>query len=346
MKAAVYYAPRDIRIENVPQPEPGPGEVLVEVARNGICGSDLHTYTGTTAGAAMHVPGVVLGHEFSGTVRAVGAGVDDVAVGLDVAVAPIEWCGACWACSHGHPNLCRKLALYGGYRLPLHGGLAPFVAVSRRSVFAVPDGLGVVDAALAEPVAVAVHAVRLAPPMFGASVVVLGGGPIGLGVLQSAVTAGAALTIVSEPSAARRSVARLCGATAVLDPRTDDLVAAVRDLTGHGVDVVFDTTGVNAALDQGITSLRPRGSLVSVAQWGERAQVDVGRAMAKEIDLRFSFTYEPAVDFPISLQLLASGAVDAPRMITDHIPLDDLVDRGLEELLHHSDRHVKILVDP
>ena len=345
MKAAVYHGARDIRIEAVPEPTPGPGEVLVEVARNGICGSDLHTYTGTTAGASMHVPGIVLGHEFSGTVRAVGEGVDDVAVGLPVAVAPIEWCGECWACRQGHPNLCRKLAIYGGYRLPLHGGLAPFVAVTRRSVFPVPAGLDVVDAALAEPVAVAVHAVRMAPTMFGTTVVVLGGGPIGLGVLQSAVAAGAALTVVSEPSEARRAVARACGATAVLDPRHDDLVAAVRDLTGHGVDVVVDTTGVNAAFDQGIAALRPRGTLVSVAQWGDRAHVDMGRAMAKEIDLRFSFTYEPAVDFPIALELLASGAVDAAGMITDHIALDDLVDRGLEELLHHSDRHVKILVN-
>ena len=344
MKAAVWYGQRDIRIEDVAEPEPGPGEVLVEVARNGICGSDLHTYVGSSA-AAMHVPGVVLGHEFAGTVRAVGTDVDDVVVGTPVAVAPIEWCGACWACNNGHPNLCRKLALYGGYRLPLHGGLAPLVAVSRRSVFAVPDGLDVVEAALAEPVAVAVHAVRLATALFGASVLVLGGGPIGLGVLQSVVAAGAAVTIVSEPSEARRTVARARGATAVLDPRTDDLVAAARDLTGHGVDLVFDTTGVNAALDQGISALRARGTLVSVAQWGERAQVDMGRAMAKEISLRFSFTYEPAIDFPISLGLLASGAVDAPSMISDHIPLEDLVDRGLEELLNHADRHVKILVD-
>jgi (R,R)-butanediol dehydrogenase/meso-butanediol dehydrogenase/diacetyl reductase len=213
-------------------------------------------------------------------------------------------------------------------------------------VFPVPDGLGVIEAALAEPLAVAVHAVRISPVTVGASVVVLGGGPIGLGVLQSAVAAGAGLTIVSEPSEARRAVARSCGAGAVLDPRTDDLILAVHDLTGHGVDLVFDTTGVNAALDQGIAALRPHGTLVSVAQWGERAQVDMGRAMAKEINIRFSFTYEPAVDFPISLDLLASGAVDAPGMITDHIPLDELVDRGLEELLHHSDRHVKILVDP
>lgn len=219
MKAAVYYGPRDVG----------------------------------SAGAAMHVPGVVLGHEFAGTVRALGDDVDDVAEGLHVAVAPIEWCGECWACRQGHPNLCRRLALYGGYRLPLHGGRASLVAVSRRSVFPAPDGLGVVEAALAEPVAVAVHAVRIASIASGTSVVVLGAGPIGLGVLQAA---GAALAIVSEPSAARRAVARSCGATAVLDPRSDDLIAAVRDLTGHGVDLVFDTTGVNAALDQGVERLR------------------------------------------------------------------------------------------
>ena len=125
MKAAVYYGPRDIRLEDLPTPEPGPGELLIEVARNGLCGSDLHTYLGaSTGGAAMHVPGVVLGHEFSGIVRKVGAGVTDMAVGAAVAIAPIEWCGTCYACSHSWPQMCRKLGLYGGYRLPLHGGLA------------------------------------------------------------------------------------------------------------------------------------------------------------------------------------------------------------------------------
>src|SRR5438128_310937 len=119
MKAAVYHGPRDIRIEDVPEPEPGPGQVLIEVARNGICGSDLHTYVGSsTGGASMHVPGVVLGHEFAGTVVAVGPGVDDLRTGAAVAVAPIEWCGSCWACRQGSPNLCRRLALYGGYRQP------------------------------------------------------------------------------------------------------------------------------------------------------------------------------------------------------------------------------------
>jgi (R,R)-butanediol dehydrogenase/meso-butanediol dehydrogenase/diacetyl reductase len=288
----------------------------------------------------------VLGHEFSGTVAAVGAEVDDVAVGAAVAVAPIEWCGACSPCLEGSPNLCRTLALYGGYRRPLHGGLAPLVAVSRRAVFPVPDGLGVVEAALTEPLAVAVHAVRRAPRSLGAAVVVLGAGPIGLAVLQSVAAGGAAVTVVSEPSPARRTLATAFGATAVVDPRTDRLRDVVRDLTGSGADLVFDAAGVPAALVDGIASLRPHGTFVNVAQWREPAPLDMGRAMVKEIDVRFAFTYEPAVDFPIALGLLASGAVDAPAMITDHLALDQVVELGLEELLHHSDRHVKILVDP
>ena len=112
MKAAVWYGSKDIRIEEIATPEPGPGEVLVEVSRNGICGSDLHTYVGSdTGGAAMHVPGVVLGHEFAGIVREVGEGVTDLAVGTAVAVAPMEWCGTCWSCHHAWPQMCRKLAL-------------------------------------------------------------------------------------------------------------------------------------------------------------------------------------------------------------------------------------------
>src|SRR5439155_15026110 len=225
MHGAVFHGPRDIRIEDVPEPVPGDGEVLLAVARNGLCGSDVHTYVGSdTGGAAMHVPGVVLGHEFAGTVHGLGPGVDDLVEGAAVAVAPIEWCGTCHSCRNGWMNLCRRLALYAGYRRPLHGGLAPFVVVSRRSLFPVPPGLSVADAALAEPVAVAVHAVRRAPVTLGASVLVLGAGPIGLAVLQAARAAGARVTVVTELSVARRAAAAALGATAVLDPATDRTV--------------------------------------------------------------------------------------------------------------------------
>jgi (R,R)-butanediol dehydrogenase / meso-butanediol dehydrogenase / diacetyl reductase len=347
MKGAVYYGPRDIRLEDLPTPEAGPGELLIEVARNGLCGSDLHTYLGASkGGASMHVPGVVLGHEFSGIVREVGTGVTDIAVGAAVAIAPIEWCGSCYACSHSWPQMCRKLGLYGGYRLPLHGGLAEYAVVSRRSAFTVPVGLGVVEAALAEPMAVAVHAVRRAPTTLGTTVLVLGAGPIGLGVLQAVRAAGATTIIVSEPSLARRDAARRLGASVVIDPTIENLRHVVRDLVRDGVDLVFETTAKDSALSQGLQALRPRGTLVSVAGWGDLARVDMGLAMAKELDIRYSMTYEPAVDFPATLAMLATGAFDANVLISDHIPLDSLIADGLEELLNNADQHVKILVDP
>ena len=154
--------------------------------------------------------------------------------------------------------------------------------------------------------------VRRAPRTFGATVVVLGAGPIGLAVLQSAIAAGAVVTIVSEPSTARRELARAFGATVAIDPRADDLRSAVRDLTPSGADLVFDTAGVNDAFGQGLASLRPRGTMVNVAQWGEPARVDMGRAMAKEIDVRFAFTYEPAFDFPVALGDDAPDGRDDP----------------------------------
>ena len=343
MRAAVYHGPRDVRIDEVAEPEPESDDLVVRVARNGICGSDLHTYLGD---ASMHLPGVILGHEFAGTVEAVGDAVDDLPSGTPVAVAPIEWCGTCYGCLHAWPQLCRRLGIYGGYRLPLHGGLAPLVRVSRRSAFVVPEGLGIVEAALAEPMAVAVHAVRRAPTLLGSAVLVLGAGPIGLGILQAARAAGASTIVVSEPGAARRAAAAAVGASAVIDPSADDPRAAVRDLTGEGVDVVFETTAVSAAVAVGIRSLRPRGTLVSVGGWSEPARIDMGVSMAKEIDIRFTLTYEPDVDFPAALGMLADGRFDAATLISDHIALEDVVDHGLEELLHHADRHVKILVDP
>jgi threonine dehydrogenase-like Zn-dependent dehydrogenase len=132
----------------------------------------------------------------------------------------------------------------------------------------------------------------------------------------------------------------------VIDPLADDLRGIVRDLTGEGVDVVFETTANDAALAQGLRSIRPRGTLMSIAGWSDLARVDMGISMAREIDIRFTMTYEPAIDFPATLAMLASGAFDASVLISDHIPLERLIDDGLEELLHHADRHVKILVDP
>jgi (R,R)-butanediol dehydrogenase / meso-butanediol dehydrogenase / diacetyl reductase len=348
MLAAVWYGPRDLRIEEVAEPEPGPGQVLIEVSRNGICGSDLHTYVGSDTGAAsMHVPAVVLGHEFAGTVVEVGAGIDDLPIGTAVTVAPIEYCGSCWSCRHGHPNTCRSAALYGGYRQPLHGGLAPRVVVSRRSAFEVPAGLGVIEAALTEPVAVAVHAVRRAPTTLGSSVLILGAGPVGLAILASARAAGASVIVVSEPSKRRRAGADTLGATAAIDPTSTSLSQVTREFTGRdGVDMVFDTTAVAGAFNAGMRALRPQGTMVSVAGWQEQGRVDMGIAMAKEIDIRFTMTYEPEVDFPAAMALLANRTADPDLLISDHIPLRHVIDQGLEELLHHNDRHIKILVDP
>jgi len=347
MLGAVWYGPRDLRLEEVAEPVAGPGQVVIEVSRNGICGSDLHTYIGSdTGGASMHVPGVVLGHEFAGTVVGLGEGVDDLPLGTSVAIAPIEYCGSCWSCRHGHPNTCRSAALYGGYRDPLHGGLAARVAVSRRSAYVVPEGLAVTDAALAEPVAVAVHAVRRAPATLGSSVLILGGGPVGLAILASVRAAGASTVIVSEPSTLRRRTAALLGAAAI-DPADTSPGQAIRELVGgEGVDMVFDTTAVSPAFNTGLRALRPRGSLISVAGWQEQAHVDMGLAMAKELDVRFTMTYEPEVDFPAALGLIAGGAADPALLVSDHISLRDVIDLGLEELLHNNDAHVKILVDP
>lgn len=348
MLGAVWYGPRDLRIEEVAEPEPGPGQIVIEVSRNGICGSDLHTYVGSdTGGASMHVPGVVLGHEFAGTVIAVGDAVTDLATGTHVAIAPIEYCGSCWSCRHGYPNTCRSVAIYGGYLEPLHGGLTSRVAVSRRSAFVIPDGLGVVEAALAEPVAVAVHAVRRGPITLGASVLVLGAGPVGLAILAAVKAGGASLVAVSEPSPRRRAAAEAFGASVVIDPLETSVARAARELTGgSGVDIVFDTTAVHDAFNTGIRALRPRGTMVSVAGWQEQGHVDMGYAMAKEADISFTMTYEPEVDFPAAMHLLATGAIDSQLLISDHIGLTEVIDLGLEELLHHNDAHIKILVDP
>ena len=244
----------------------------------------------------MHVPGVVRS-EFRRPGHRRGRGRRGHPLGVHVAVAPIEYCGSCWSCTHGHPNTCRVAALYGGYRRPLHGGLAARVAVSRRCAFVIPDGLGVVEAALAEPVAVAVHAVRQAPMFSGRPCLFSAPVPLVLPSWPRFRARGRRRdrqrTIT--PARRRRRSAGCRHGHRFHRPRFGP--AHQGAVGAEGVDIVFDTTVVSAAFNNGIRALRPRGTMVSVAGWQEQAGVEMGFAMAKETAVRFTMTYQPEVDF-------------------------------------------------
>ncbi|QDW61599.1 2,3-butanediol dehydrogenase [Oerskovia sp. KBS0722] len=351
MKAARFHGRRDIRIEDVPAPELRPGAVAIDIAWCGICGSDLHEYL--EGPIFVPAPGrphpltreempVTMGHEFSGTVTALGEGVDDLTVGESVVVEPYVVCGECAPCEAGNYHLCVKMGfigLAGG-----GGGLSEKVVVDRRWVHPVGD-VPLDQAALIEPLSVGHHAVVRSGAKAGDVALVGGAGPIGL--LTAAVLKARGVTVImSEVSEARKTTARETHvADHVVDPTQDNLISRVREITGgKGVDVAFECTSVNAVLDQLFDAVRPAGVIVVVSIWGKTAAVDMQKLVLKEIDLRGTIAY--VRDHAETIRLVQEGKIDLAPFITAKIPLEDLVSKGFDTLVRRNETAVKILVHP
>src|SRR6266571_3454317 len=231
MQALVYPAYGELEVREVPEPIPGPGEVLVRVGACGICGSELGSFA---ARSPRRVPPLVMGHEFAGTVVALGEGTVGVREGDRVVVNSLVHCGACDLCRRGSTHLCRNRQIFGMNR---PGAFAERVAVPAAIVYPMPAAMSAVQGALVEPLANGIHVVSLASRNPMESVVVIGAGPIGLMCLQAALRKGAERVGVSEPNPERRAVARMLGAAAAWDPREGGLTAAVMAFTdGAGAD--------------------------------------------------------------------------------------------------------------
>ncbi|WP_239149732.1 alcohol dehydrogenase catalytic domain-containing protein [Streptomyces sp. SID12501] len=260
MRAAVWYGAKDVRVENVPMTPPGPGEVTIEVAYCGICGSDLHEYADGPHAIPVGDPHpesgvaapIVLGHEFCGTVTQVGGGVTGVSPGERVAVEPHYRCGNCPRCLAGEYNICRHFGFAG---LMGHGGLAEHTTVPAYMLHRLPEQVSLEQAAVFEPAAVALHAVRRAGIRPGESVAVLGLGPIGLLVTQLAARYGAGRIVAADRSSARRELALRLGAA--------ETGADLADVVGgEGADLVFEAVGSEDTLRACLAATRRGGRVM------------------------------------------------------------------------------------
>jgi (R,R)-butanediol dehydrogenase/meso-butanediol dehydrogenase/diacetyl reductase len=351
MKAARFYGPGDIRIEDVIEPATAPGTVKVEVEWCGICGTDLHEYLegpifAPPAGAPHPLTGetvpITLGHEFAGVIAELGDGVSDLAVGQRVVVEPYIVCGRCDACLQGRYNVCRTLGFVGlsGFG----GGFSQFVVAERRWIHPLGE-LGTDVGALVEPLAVAYHAVRLSGARPGQTAVVFGAGPIGLVTTAALQAAGVEEVIVVEPAQVRKAKAAVAGAAHVLDPIGSDAVAEILELTkGRGADVSFECAGIDAVLKSAVLSTRAGGTCVNVAIWGHEASVAMNDLVFGEVNLLGSLAY--ANDHPATIAMIADGKVDPYQFITGRIGLDGIVAQGFDELINNKEENVKILVSP
>ncbi len=235
MKALLLPEYKHLEVVDLPQPTPGPGEVLVEVAACGICGSDVHGYDGSTG---RRIPPIVMGHEAAGTVAAVGTGVTSFHPGDRVTFDSTVYCGACEFCRAGEINLCDNRQVVGvscaEFRRP--GAFAEYVTVPERITYHLPEGLSFPEAAMLEAVSVALHAVSLAPAPNGGTALVIGAGMIGLLVLQAARAAGYSRVLLADIDDTRLQLGTDLGATAVINTATTDLASEIGRLTGSGVD--------------------------------------------------------------------------------------------------------------
>ncbi len=316
MKAAVYEGKHNVVVRDWPMPALQPGHVLVEVKACGVCGTDRHIYEGEYYAE----PPVVIGHEFSGAVVAVGEGVTDLQPGDRVAVDPNIQCGTCRACHQGKVHLCSNASAIG---VNYDGGFAEYCVAPRRQIFPFPAHLDWASAAMAEPLACCLHGADLAEVRPGQTVLVIGGGAIGQIHAQLARLSGASRVVVSDPVASRRTLALQLGADAVLDPKALSLDEMRSSLDG-GADVVIEAVGSVATAEQSVALAAPGATVVwfGVATPGAQARVEPYDLFRREITIRGAFVNP--FTHSRSLALLASGRVQVAPLITRKVALDDL----------------------
>lgn len=320
MQAARLIKPGDMRIEEVGKPVAGPGELLVRVEATGLCGSDRHMFHGEYPTALP----VTLGHEFAGIVEAVGPGVSRIGIGARVTGDPNIACGYCPACRIGRVNLCHNLKAIGVH---LDGGFAQYVIVPQAQAIELPLGLSPTHGAFCEPLACCLHGLDVARIAPGASVAVLGGGVIGLLMVQLAKLAGATTVILSTRQQPRRELALTMGATHAIDPSAGDMIDAISGSGGivpGGVDVVLECAGVADTFTQSIAIARRGGTVVIFGVMAKGQQVAVEPFDLLFRELRIEAAYLNPLTHARAAQMVAAGVLDLDRLITRTIGLEDL----------------------
>jgi 2-desacetyl-2-hydroxyethyl bacteriochlorophyllide A dehydrogenase len=334
--AVRYLAARTLDTAPAENPLPGPGEVEIAPAYVGICGTDLHIFHGDMD-ARVAAP-AVLGHEMSGRIVRVGAGVEDWSPGDAVTVMPLRWDDTCPACRAGHQHICQHLDFIG---IDSPGAMQQRWTVPATTLVRLPGSLPLDHAALVEPTAVAVHDVGRAQVRSGEKAVVVGGGPVGILIALVARAAGAEVRVV-ELSSHRRRLAEKLGLT-TWDPAADDLPELVREWTGDaGADVAFEVSGAQGGVDTAVDVLGVRGRLCLVAIHPRPREVNLHRFFWRELTLVGARLYD-RTDFEKAVTLVADGTVPAEQLISKVVPMAQAPDAF--EALEGGGDVMKILVN-
>lgn len=338
MTAALLHGPGDVRVEDIPTPPLGDGQVRLRSRSVGICGSDLHHFREGSTGDEANENPFVLGHELSGEVTAASADRLGLDPGTVVAIDPAHPCGACEWCTRGHHNLCPNVQFKGVAEHP--GGLAEYIDVSPEQVVPVPDDVGPDAAALLEPLGVALHAVDLADIELRDTVAVLGAGPIGLLVAQVAQEAGAGTCVVVDPLAYRTGVAERLGADGTA--RRHDAIADATD--GRGADVVIEATNAPEGFEHAVESVRIGGTVVLVGIPAGNAY-ELTASTARRKGLTVKFCRRMGEVYARALQLVAEDRVALAPLVTHRFSLEETPE-ALALQSRYDDGVIKAVVHP
>ncbi len=342
MKALVLEEYKKLVIDDVPAPDVAPDDVLVRVKSCGICGSDVHGFDG---GSGRRIPPVIMGHEASGVVDQIGSKVSRFQIGDRVTFDSTISCGHCGFCRRGRPNLCDDRRVLGvsceDYRR--HGAFAELVNVPEHIVFPIPDNLSFDEAALVEPISVAVHAVKRIPIKLGDTAVVVGAGMIGLLTIQALRTAGCGRIISVDLEDDRLAIAREVGADDILNSRHVDIPALIREMTGGlGADIAIEAVGADITVRMSIESVRKGGVVTLIGNVTPDVGFPLQSVVTREITVYGSCA--SANDYPACLALMGRGAIQAAPIISASVPLEqgaEMFDRlyakeaGLTKVILH-----------
>ena len=323
MKAIVAHAAKDLRIETREIPTPSPGEVLIRMACGGICGSDLHYYNHGGFGTVRLKEPMILGHEVSGTVDKLGADVAGLAVGDLVAVSPSRPCYECKYCLEGAQNHCMNMRFYGS-AMPfphIQGAFRQYIVADARQC-AAAKGLNAGEAAMAEPLAVVLHAAKRAGNLMGKSVLITGCGPIGQLAVLVARASGATRIVATDMTGFTLEMAKKVGADTVhnISDEKDPLKAYASDKGTF--DVLFECSGVAAALSGAVPAMRPGGIIMQLGLGGDMT-LPMQAMTAKELELRGSFRFH--AEFFTAVEMMQTGRLDVKPLITQTLPMEEAI---------------------
>jgi len=338
-QASVLHGVGDLRIDERPVPSPAPGEVLIAMGSVGICGSDVHYLEHGRIGSFVVEAPMILGHESSGIVEALGDGVTSLSPGDRIALEPGVPCRRCAACKSGRYNLCAGVRFFA--TPPVDGSMATYVTHPADFCYMLPDHVSLDEGAMMEPLSVGIHACRRGGVSMGDRVLVMGAGPIGLVTVLAARAAGASVIALSDPRAERLDLAREVGADLVTSATGPALVPELVDRAGGMFDVSVDCSGVEAAVRVAMSATRSGGKVVLVGLGPDEMTLPIVESATREVDLLGIFRYSNA--YPVALELIASGRVDVKPIVTHRFSMTR-VSEAFDVARTGRDGAVKVMV--